>query len=774
MMERRVLGNWHARCGAGENLEIISKGYLSLYISQTVRNTVIRYVRNRYGNENVCAIMTTDSKAPKSAIRIAARYYGEKKGKDFYSLADGIAKQVPSEPKTTFETKIMGVRLYDYLITAYEGNRDAVEIIRLAKLLEGCFSVYGQHAAGVVIADEPIADTMPLRWNKSGQSWTTQCDMIMVEEKGYLKMDFLGLRTLDIITDCLKMLEQDKGVVIDPLKIDLKDEAVYREVFQKGNTGSVFQFESDGMRNMLRRFRPESFEDLIILVSMYRPGPLQYIDSVIDVKNGKQPKYLTPELEPILGKTYGGIVYQEQVMEIFQKLAGYTLGGADIVRRYMSKKKAEKLEKERKAFVYGDPERKIPGCVSNGIDPKAADALFEQMMEFASYAFNKSHAAAYAFNSYVTAWLKFHFPAEFLCAALNWAVMEQDRDKKISNLIHEANLFGVGLEPPDVNASEYGFTVTKDGKIRCGLGAIKSVSSSAMDILKDREEHGFYHGIKDFFCRTNVNKGSVESLIRSGAFDLFCPNRTAMVLSAKPLKDLTSDLKKKKEKLKESDTEWNRNAYRTAANMMDAFLLPIEVEEDPLERLNQEKRLVGAYVSGHPCRYFESAETFGIRPVRLLTREDSRAIGAVSGLEMRNRKKDGASFANFMIEDPDGQIDAVIYTKAYREYKNILREGSVFLFTGRIEEEEVGDEKQQKFIVSGLKSVPRKKDRYLLTVSSYPVFHIREEKAFKEKYEDADGHDIYLSDKTSNNCRKLLYKVNENALTFKGVSILTS
>ena len=329
-------------------------------------------------------------------------------------------------------------------------------------MFEGCFTAYGAHAAGIVITDgTPVSEIVPLRWNDKLGIYTTQCDMVEVEENGMLKFDFLGLKTLDILNDCLWQLHRE-GIDIDLDTIPLDDMLVYREIFSKGHTNSIFQFESDGMKQMLIKFGPELFENLITLVATFRPGPIQYLNGMIDVKNGRnEMTFLHPKLEPILGSTYGAIVYQEQVMQIFQQLAGYSLGQADLVRRAMSKKKIAVLEKERKAFVYGDPDRKdrngnptpIRGCVNNGISAEVANLLFDQMMEFAKYAFNKSHAAAYALLAYLTAFFKVHYPAEFLMAAMNWAEKTQKKDP-IPGLMAEAKAMGVEVCAPDLNESE--------------------------------------------------------------------------------------------------------------------------------------------------------------------------------------------------------------------------------------------------------------------------------------------------------------------------------
>ena len=357
------------------------------------------------------------------------------------------------------------------------------------------FYAYGEHAAGVVISDNnDVSDYVPLKYNSSSKQMDCQLNMVQVEENGLLKMDFLGLKTLNIVTDAMRLIEKNCGKIIDPLKINLEDEHIYKEIFSKGLTNAVFQFESDGMKQMLKRFKPTCFEDIIILVSMFRPGPLQYIDGVIDVKNKVRPMtFLCEELKPILSKTYGAIVYQEQVMQLVQSLAGFSLGDADNVRRFMSKKKAEKLAHERDAFIYGDEGRNIKGYIKVHLEnvnaenmsqaeveaekkkaENVANEIFDQMTEFAKYAFNKSHATAYAFNAYITAWLKYYYPAEFFAAALNWAA----NSEKMAALVREARVCGVKIMCPNVNRSAEKFTV-EGNAVLFGLSAIKGIKSSA-------------------------------------------------------------------------------------------------------------------------------------------------------------------------------------------------------------------------------------------------------------------------------------------------------
>ncbi|MGN0241609.1 MAG: DNA polymerase III subunit alpha, partial [Candidatus Weimeria sp.] len=470
------------------NKERVSMPDIDSDISADTRQKVIEHCKYVYGDKAVCGIMTCTFLAPKGAIDTAAKYYSMYKYKDtdnhFLSLGREMAELVPEEPNTAFKSTVDkntgklscdegAVTVKDYLNGVYKNNPDALNILKWAYTIEGIFTGYGAHAAGIVITEKgsDVSDVLPLKYNSKLGMMTTQCTKEDVEANGLLKFDFLGLKTLDIISETLFMIQARTGKGIDVLKLDIADKNVYEKIFQTGNTGAVFQFESDGMKKMLKSFKPSCFADLVLLVAAYRPGPMQFLDDIIAVKNGrKEITYLTPKLEPILKNTYGAIIYQEQVMKICQDLAGYSLGGADLVRRAMSKKKAEKLAHERDAFIHGDKERGISGCVANGIPEKVADKIFDQMMDFASYAFNKSHAAAYAYNSYVTAWLKCYYPAEFYAAALNWA---SDPDK-FKALLKDAKSYGIKVLPPDINASEKEFTV-ENGKIRFALSKIKGV-----------------------------------------------------------------------------------------------------------------------------------------------------------------------------------------------------------------------------------------------------------------------------------------------------------
>lgn len=793
------------------NPERVSMPDIDSDLAKRVRPKVIQYVQARYGSDSVCGIMTTNAQAPRGAIRIAAKFYGLKECHDaraFLRTGDIMAKSVPDEPDTAFSTVVDGKTIYQGLLDEYGSDPHAAEIIRWAGIIEGCFTTYGAHAAGIVISDsQPIKEYMPLRWNEKLKEWTTQCDMAAVEENGCLKMDLLGLKTLDIITETLDGIEQATGRCIDPLSdIPLDDARVFREIFCTGRTDSVFQFESAGMKGMLKRFRPECFEDLIILVSMFRPGPMQYLDSVIEVKNGKAPEYVTPELAPILGKTYGAIVYQEQVMEIFQELAGYTLGGADQVRRFMSKKKADKLAHEREAFINGDEARGIPGCVKNGITTEAAGALFSQMEEFARYAFNKSHAAAYAWNSYVTAWLKLYCPAEYLAAAMNWAELD-----KIPGLMSEARAFGVTVEAPDANRSGDVFTV-RDRKILFGLGGVKNVGAQAGAVIREREANGPYTSPGDLVLRTRINKTAYANLVKAGALDWSGHPRAALLAASEPLREKAKKAREKTEKaecleemaplmeglttkeavqeaqeraglkalLKKPESPEKvlkkahdaRAATRALMEELDHFPMP-DVKDDLETRMAEEHALLGAYVTAHPLDGYPAPPALGCMPIGQLEEGQCSVLGVVTDIRLKKRRSDGRPMAFLTLEDRTGSIEVCVFTAQYARTMPHVHKGKPVIVRGRAITEghytEEEDRTELKLVADTAETPHREKEAYILTTYSIPLWHATEEKAFKEMYGQESGHPVTVIDVMTGVPRKLTYRVSGKALERRDV-----
>lgn len=796
------------------NPERVSMPDIDSDFSNTIRQKVIQYVEHKYGKNSVCGIMTTNAQAPKGTVRIAAKYYGfdrKNDGRAFLSLADVIAKKIPNEPGMSFSKKDeSGKTLYQKLTEEYKSDADALEILRWAKIIEGCSTAYGAHAAGIVISDgTPIRDYIPLRWNDKLSEWTTQMDMVSVEENGFLKMDFLGLKTLDIISDTLVEIKKTHGIKIDPLQIPLDDERVYKDILCAGRTNSVFQFESSGMKNMLQRFEPSCFEDLIILVAMFRPGPLQYLDDVIRVKHGQPVKYITEKLRPLLDKTYGAIVFQEQVMQIFQDLSGYTLGGADQVRRAMSKKKEKVLAAERPVFVHGDEEKHIAGCEKNGIPADAANALFDQMTDFAKYAFNKSHAAAYALIGYYTAWLKLHYPAEFLTGAMNWAEADD-----IPGLMQEAKKLGVKVLPPDINRSHSGFTVD-NGNILFGLGAVKSVGAMADAVIEERKSGGEFKSFAEFFVRVQTKKNAVENLIKADAFECFSENRSAMLAALEPVKKLASKRKDAIEKKKAaeqalleaggmSDEEsWNyqiesgfclkgktpkkQDAFiklltsrrdKATENLADInrslqeFRIDESIAEDKSTHLVMEKEFLGAYVTGHPLDQYPDAEAIGLKPIMDVTEGEAKIFGMIHDIEIKLRKKDGAEMAFFTIEDQTGELSVSAFTAQYARLRDKIKDGAVVILRGRVVMEERNDDLIPKFYVEDIEPAKKKEEKLVLPVKCFYTFIAEKGAAFKRQYEDTNGHPFYIFDTLLGQMRKMKYRVSGEVLSLPGAKMM--
>lgn len=798
------------------NPERVSMPDIDSDIYSTGRSKVIDYVRNKYGQNSVCGIMTMTSQGPKGALRIAAKYYGYKKsGEPMTSLGDILAKSVPNDVGTSFATIVnesgkiaeKGISVLKYLQKKFAGNDDALKAIEWAKTIEGLFTAYGAHAAGVVISDGgDVSEYLPLRMNTELNMMTTQCDKEQVEENGLLKFDFLGLKTLDIITQTIRLIEKNTGTIINPLNIDLNDADVYAKIFSRGKTNSVFQFESSGMKGMLKRFKPESFEDLIILVSMFRPGPLQYLDNVIAVKNGeKAMEFLCPELEPILEKTYGAIVYQEQVMQICQSLAGFTLGHADQVRRYMSKKKADKLEHEREAFVNG--------CGLNMINADIASTLFDQMMDFASYAFNKSHAAAYAYNAYLTAWFKLYYPAEFYTAALNWA-----ETKKYPGLMNDIRTTDTDVEvkSPDINESGKNFE-TNGSIIRFGLASIAGVKNNAEKILETRQ-NGPFTSLIDFLVRTDVNERVTKNLISAGAFDRFSDSREGLKSIVDKTKEIIANLKKKQRFVKaaefllpqiehlKSDEELqslqkehgfgNQVTKLTTAEKLQARLLNAQNavrsyekdlavvretvgRENRLDRMNAEKELLGIYLTEHPMDLYPAPQKIHCTPIDEADTATSRICGIVTNLAIKARKKDGEKMAFFELEDKTGTISVSCFTDAYSQYMYELKDDAIVCLEGKtVQEEGYGDNNEVvlKFVVKKVSKLQEKKRSYMIT-TDYAQFHIDAEQEFKKQYAVEDGNKLYIHDYVVDqsghvivdDIRVATYCVSDKILNCKGV-----
>ena len=769
---------------------------IDIDIAYKVRYKVIEHLRYLYGENAVCGIMTMNYLAPKGAIREAGRYYMQHTGNDtLQSTIESLAKAVPNKPGTAFSSKLGDKTVYEAIAEQYADDPSAMEILSWAKLLEGCFVSYGTHAAGIVISDnDDITDYVPLRWNDSLGEYVSQVDKELIEAKGLLKMDLLGLRTLDVLNEAAMMVYQKTGDAIDFDAIPMDDPEIYRNIYANGNTEFVFQFESGGMRQNLISLRAARFEDLVIMNAMYRPGPMQFIPDVIKVKNGEKPQYVTALLEPILGDTYGAIVFQEQVMQIFRQLAGYSYGEADKVRRYMSKKKAEPLKKERQSFLFGDPERGICGCLAKGVTEEQGNKLFDQMEKFAEYAFNKSHSAAYSDTSYKTAWMKYYHPAEFLAAAINIALRQNKKDA-LSRFVKACRDTGVVIAPPDINLSGFEFTVSGPREVRFGLGSVKSVRSSVLEAIEERSQNGPYMSLCDFASRTRIKRNAVTNLIDAGAFDSFNRNRASVKIAYESLLLYRQKVKDNEALLEKWKAQPEGRHYQNALAgkaLFEESMRSVEFEpvnEDLSRKLRTEKELIGAYVTAHPLDMYEPVASYGAVQAADIDRNTKAVMGVINEVRELRTRKEGAEFAFLEVEDLTGTIEVAVYPTAkvrpsghygvektvplYAKYKDMLLPGAVYLFEGytKTEQAEETDENgdvrvvdTHKFVVESVENVQPVLRSYQMSVPSMVQFHLDTERSFRDEYEDPSGHPFRIYDVSQDKVRTMKYRVREKAL----------
>lgn len=553
------------------------------------RSEVIDYVIEKYGKDCVTQIVTFGTLAARGVIRDVGRVMDLP-----YNFCDTIAKNIPNELNITIDKALI---MNPELRSMYESDETVKRLIDMAKRLEGLPRHTSMHAAGVVISQKAMDEYVPLSRSSDG-TITTQFVMTTIEELGLLKMDFLGLRTLTVISDAVKLVEKNHGIKIDVDNIDYNDKKVLDSI-GTGRCDGIFQLESAGMKNFMKELKPQSLEDVIAGISLYRPGPMDFIPKYIKGKNEPESvTYVCKELEPILEPTYGCIVYQEQVMQIVQNLAGYTMGQADNIRRAMSKKKQYVIDAERQNFVYGNEEQGIKGCIANGISEQAANQIYDSMVDFAKYAFNKSHAAAYAVVAYQTAYLKYYYPVEFMAALMTSVI---DNTRKVAEYIYSCRQMGIKVLSPDINEGEGRFLATKDG-IRYGMYAIKSIGRQVIDIiLAEREANGKYTTLSDFLSRVagrEVNKRAVENLIKAGACDGLDGNRQQMLLVYNTLIDNLNQEKKNslagQMSLFDLVSEEEKKAYEVRFPNVEEYSKEI--------KLGFEKEVLGIYLSGHPWR----------------------------------------------------------------------------------------------------------------------------------------------------------------------------
>ena len=659
------------------------------------RQEVIDYVVRKYGKDQVVQIVTFGTLAAKGVVRDVGRVLDLP-----YAMCDSIAKMIPNDLGMTLDKALTA---NPDLKKLYNEDEQVKYLIDMSKRLEGLPRHTSMHAAGVVIGSRSIDEFVPLSRAADG-TITTQFTMTTIEELGLLKMDFLGLRTLTVIQNAVRLAEKDYGIKLDMDHIDYNDKKVLESI-GTGRTEGVFQLESGGMKSFMKELKPGNLEDIIAGISLYRPGPMDFIPRYLKGKNDKNSiTYECPQLEPILSPTYGCIVYQEQVMQIVRDLAGYTMGRSDLVRRAMSKKKTAVMEKERQNFVYGNEKEGVKGCIANGIDEKTADHIYDEMIDFAKYAFNKSHAAAYAVVSYQTAYLKYYYPKEFM-AALMSSVM--DNVSKFSEYILTCRrMMDIAILPPDINEGESGFSVSGDG-IRYGLSAIKSVGRPVVDaILEERKKNGVFSSMEDFINRmTNkeVNRRTIENFIKSGAMDSLPGTRRQKVAVAPVLLDNKARERKNawegQMSLFDLVSEEEKKEYQVS--------FPDVGEYSKEELLAFEKDILGVYISGHPLDDYEGLWRKNITATaadfivdeeteEAAVKDGMKAVvgGLVAGKVVKTTRSNQL-MAFITLEDLMGSVEVIVFPKNYEADRDILTEDSKIFIKGRVS---LGDEPVGKLV----------------------------------------------------------------------------
>ena len=688
------------------------------------RDKVIEYVCKKYGYDHVSQIITFGTMSARMVIRDVARVLDVP-----YAEADKLAKMIPNEIHITIKKALEQNKELNEL---YETNAEIKKLLDIAMALEGMPRQASTHACGIVITKEPVDTYVPLYVREGNIS--TQYIMTTLEELGLLKMDFLGLRTLTVIKDTIDLVKKDRNIDVEFDK-DMNDPKVYK-LWQEGNSVGIFQFESQGMTNFMKELKPDSLEDIIAGVSLYRPGPMDQIPRYI--ANKKDPEhavYTHPALKPILEVTYGCMVYQEQVMQIVRDLAGYSLGRADLVRRAMGKKKLDVMAKEREIFINGQVDENgniiVPGCVRNGIDEKSANKIFDEMAEFAKYAFNKSHAAAYAVVSYRTAYLKAYYPEEFMAATLNSFLGNLD---KVPYYIEECRRLKIDILKPDINKSETRFIVD-NGKIRFGLGSIKNVGVAAVNaVVEERQKNGEYKSFTDFCERIQaeaVNKKCIESLIKAGAFDEFEQTRSTLMASFEDIVDAISDSSRKNIQGQVSMFDLgglggNQNPSEEDEKQLEKLKYSYTTlkEYTDKELLSMEKEMLGLYISGHPLEQLKEIieKNSNISTLKIKEGLDEleqtgkfpykdgqtvKFIGIINSIK-KKYTTNNKIMAFLNVEDLYGNIEVIVFENCYQMSANSLIEDNIVLIEGRLSIKE--EEQNITILASKIKNAPLEPD----------------------------------------------------------------
>ena len=700
------------------------------------RQEVIDYVVRKYGKDRVVQIVTFGTMAARGVIRDVGRVMDLP-----YAFVDSVAKMIPQELNITLDKALM---MNPELKKLYEEDAQVKELLDMSRRLEGLPRHTSMHAAGVVISQKAVDEYVPLSLGSDG-SVTTQFTMTTLEELGLLKMDFLGLRTLTVIQNAVELAQKSTGRRIDINQIDYNDKEVLDSI-GSGKTDGVFQLESAGMKSFMKELKPQSLEDIIAGISLYRPGPMDFIPQYIKGKNNPGTiTYDCPQLEPILAPTYGCIVYQEQVMQIVRDLAGYTLGRSDLLRRAMSKKKGDVMQRERQNFVYGNEAEGVPGCVKNGIDEATANKIYDERIDFAKYAFNKSHAAAYAVVSYQTAFLKYYFPVEFMAALMTSVI---DNPPKVSEYIYACRQMGIEILPPDINKGMGNFSVD-GGNIRYGLAAIKSIGRPVIQsIIEEREARGKFKTLKDFVERLSgkeVNKRTIESFIKAGAFDNLGGTRKQFMMIYIRILDQVNQERK-----------YSMAGQMSLFDLVDEeqkkefdIQLPNVGEYEKETKLAFEKEVLGVYLTGHPLEDYEekwkknitrTALDFQIdeETGRTKVRDGAReTIGGMITEKTIKHTKNNKTMAFITIEDLAGTVEVVIFPKDYEKNQRYLNEDSKVFVRGRVSEE---DDAPSKLICESIIPFDRTKKELWIQYANKETY-LRDEAHLFDLLKASEGED---------------------------------
>ena len=669
------------------NPERVSMPDIDVDFEPEGRQAMIEYVSRKYGADCVVQIVTFGTLAARGVIRDVGRVMDLP-----YAFVDSIAKMVPQELNITLDKALAANGEFRKL---YQEDEQVQELVDMSKRLEGLPRHTSMHAAGVVISQKSVDEYVPLSLGSDG-AVVTQFTMTTLEELGLLKMDFLGLRNLTVIRDAVEMIGKDTGKALDLNQINYDDKKVL-DYIGTGKTDGIFQLESAGMKSFMKELKPYSLEDIIAGIALYRPGPMDFIPQYIKGKNNRDDIiYDCPQLESILEPTYGCIVYQEQVMQIVRDLAGYTLGRSDLLRRAMSKKKGEVMQRERQNFVYGNEEEGVPGCIKNGIDEATANKIYDEMIDFAKYAFNKSHAAAYAVVSYQTAYLKYYYPVEFMAALLTSVI---DNSGKVAEYIYSCRQMGIQILPPDINKSVGTFSV-ENGNIRFGLTAIKSVGRPVIQaIIEERKERGEFKHLKDFIERMGgreVNKRTIENFIKAGVFDSLGGTRKQFMMIYIQIMDQVNQERK-----------YSMTGQMSLFDLVDdeqkkEFEIPLPKvgEYEKENKLAFEKEVLGVYLTGHPLEDYEEKWKKSISRTTLdfqIDDETGRSrvrdgakeiVGGMITNKTIKYTRNNKTMAFLTIEDLMGTVEVVVFPRDYERNQNYLNEDSKVFVKGRVSEED--------------------------------------------------------------------------------------